>query len=106
MTYKNPIPNAELISQTNSAEIGRCEFCDKDNKIVRGTSVTGCYCKECLNLAISECKRAIKDIEEFKKSKSSRVSTKTKITTEDLAELEKEKDVALEKLLSGDFTKL
>lgn len=42
---------------------GKCDLCGQDNKIIIGTSFTDCFCKECLQLVISECEDAIKQIE-------------------------------------------
>lgn len=35
----------------------RCEFCGKKVKYVAPTSMTGCYCLDCLELTIEECQR-------------------------------------------------
>lgn len=43
---------------------GICDLCGKPNKIIVGTSFTDCFCKECLQLVISECEDAITQIEE------------------------------------------
>lgn len=101
MDYKNPIPEVGG-EHVNRAGIGECELCKKDNVIVIGTSFTDCYCRECLMLVISEFKRAIKDIDEYQGStKAKRISKKSKITIEELTELERLKDEALAKLISG-----
>lgn len=43
--------------------LGQCDLCGK-NRIIIGTSFTDCFCKECLQLVISECKEGINQIEE------------------------------------------
>ena len=42
----------------------KCEFCGKEVKHVASTSMFGCYCLDCLELTIEECKAAIEEIEE------------------------------------------
>lgn len=39
-----------------------CEFCSKKVRKTGVTSMTGAYCKECLELTINECERAIESI--------------------------------------------
>lgn len=41
---------------------GQCDLCGKD-RIIIGTSFTDCFCKECLQLVISECEEGIIQIE-------------------------------------------
>lgn len=41
---------------------GRCDLCGR-NRIIIGTSFTDCFCKECLQLVISECEEGINQIE-------------------------------------------
>lgn len=39
-----------------------CEFCGKRVKKTGATSMTGCYCRHCFELVISECEDAIASI--------------------------------------------
>jgi hypothetical protein len=39
-----------------------CEFCSKEAEAIKGTSMTGAYCIECLQLTIHECQEAIKEL--------------------------------------------
>ena len=105
MSYKNPIPKVDdEVSNGNGAFIGFCQFCGKENVVVIGTSVTDCYCKECLNNALIEIKIGIKRIDEFTKTNNlPKVKSKQKVTKEEFAELDKLKDEALAKLMSGKY---
>ena len=104
MTYNNPIPNIDNVSSnSNRSEVSICESCGKES-IVVSTSFTGSYCKECLKLVIFECKEAIKEIDSYGKSnKVNRTTTKLKTSKEELEELERKKDEALEKLMTSKF---
>lgn len=42
---------------------GKCDLCGQSNKIIIGTPFTDCFCKECLQLVISECENGIEQIE-------------------------------------------
>jgi len=46
------------------AEIGICDFCGEE-RIVEGTTVTGCYCKECHKIVIEESRDAVVSIKNF-----------------------------------------
>lgn len=46
-----------------------CEFCGKEVEDTQGTSMTGAYCIDCLQLTISECKSAIKQLKERQREK-------------------------------------
>ena len=39
-----------------------CEFCGRKVRKVVATSMTGAYCRSCLELTIGECEEAISDI--------------------------------------------
>ena len=43
-------------------EMEECEFCGRKVRKVVSTSMTGAYCRSCLELTISECEEAISDI--------------------------------------------
>ena len=39
-----------------------CEFCGRQVGATKGTSMTGAYCIECLQLTVFECRQAIKEL--------------------------------------------
>jgi len=43
-------------------EMEECEFCGRKVRKVGTTSMTGAYCRSCLELTIGECEEAISDI--------------------------------------------
>lgn len=105
MTYNNPIPSIDNSSSNdNKCIVSACESCGKEDVLVLSTPFTDCYCKECLKLVIFECKEAIKEIDSYGKSnKVRKVKTKLKTSKEELEELERKKDEALSKLITGQF---
>ena len=40
----------------------KCEYCDKDKKYLASTSSVGSYCRECHQLVIAECQRALNEL--------------------------------------------
>lgn len=112
MAYKNPIPTIDISpipfteDKIKNAGLGHCQFCDEDNKVVQSTSVTDLYCKDCLAQVIQLCKSAINEIKEFEKLNNvPKTKKKRVITEEELTVLEREKDEALARLMSGDVVK-
>lgn len=81
-----------------NASIGECLFCGKDNLVVIATSMTDCYCEECLKLTLYEVREAIKDIKKFKKENK---ISREKEDDNDLEKLRVEAEEALRKL-TGD----
>lgn len=59
--------------------IEECEFCGKEAE-TEGTSVTGAYCIDCLRLTQHECSVAIKQLQERKRGRKTKV--KEKVTKE------------------------
>lgn len=41
-----------------------CEFCSKEVEAIKGTSMTGAYCIDCLRLTVHECQQAIRDLKQ------------------------------------------
>lgn len=48
--------------------IGICDFCNKENVVVTGTSFTSTYCRDCYKIVIEECREAVKEITKIEKS--------------------------------------
>jgi len=106
MTYKNPIPSVDSsASESTDWEKSTCECCSKPNLLTHGTPFTGSYCKDCLQLVITHCKKSIGIIEEYEKSKKiAKVATKQHNSKGEFDESKRNKDEALQRLFLGDFT--
>lgn len=70
---------------------GKCEFCGNDKELGDSTPFHGFYCKECMQMNIDYDKESIKNMKPSKRKK---------ISAEDLAKLEREKDEALAMLMN------
>jgi transcription elongation factor Elf1 len=103
MTYKNPVPQVDSYEKSDSdVSIGLCQFCGKDNVVIVGTPQTACYCRECHQMTIYFSQEAIRKIDAYaKENKIRNPRAKRKITVEELDELERKKDEALSKLITG-----
>jgi len=66
-----------------------CEFCGRKVKKVGCTSMTGCYCRSCLELVIFECEGAISKItgKPYKRKEPKRQSLNEAKREEELKEL-------------------
>lgn len=80
--------------------IGRCVYCLTENIPVYSTPERESQCEDCHRLTINNCKTAIAEIQKYKSMNKAKGKPK-----KSLAELEKAKDDALARLMSGDFTK-
>lgn len=102
MKYKNPIPNiddGDDFEWAQGVEIGKCEFCGKDDLPITSTSAIDSYCRDCLKITINECKSALMEIDEYEKINNIKKSKSKKSNKKSIDELRKAKDDAVKGLM-------
>lgn len=82
-------------------ERGNCGYCGKIDVLLSATPESNdAYCKDCLKHMMTNYKLAIQEITDYEKDKKTTTrNRKIKLTEEDLAKLEREKDEALANLM-------